>query len=321
MIVLSLFDGMSCGYEALKRAGVKVTKYYASEIDKHAIKIAKKNHPDIIHLGDVNSWRDWQIEKPDLIIGGSPCQGFSFAGQQLAFDDPRSVLFFTMMDIIDHYKPQWRYLENVRMKKSHIAVITKYMRCDPKLMNSALVSAQNRERYYWCNWQISEPNDQGIYLKDILEDHPQNVKGGAMRGRYNEVGKTEQCIELRQDQKANCLTTVEKDSLCFYVGDAVEVTGNDMSARVYDPAGKRPTLLKINGGNQEKKLTTDGIAWRVMTPLEYERAQTLDDNYTDGVSPTQRRNMCGNGWTVDMVAHHFSTLGQPIDPKLDGRLI
>ena len=104
MIVLSLFDGMACGYEALKRAGIHVTKYYASEIDKYAIQIANKNHPDIIQLGNVNNWRDWQIEKPDIIIGGSPCQGFSSAGKQLAFDDPRSKLFFTMIDIINFYK-------------------------------------------------------------------------------------------------------------------------------------------------------------------------------------------------------------------------
>jgi site-specific DNA-cytosine methylase len=94
LVVLSLFDGMACGYQALKQAGIPVKKYYASEIDKHAMQVANKNHPDIIQLGDINTWKEWSIEQPDLIMGGSPCQGFSFAGKQLAFDDPRSALFF-----------------------------------------------------------------------------------------------------------------------------------------------------------------------------------------------------------------------------------
>ena len=170
MIVLSLFDGMSCGYEALKRAGIYVEKYYSSEIDKYAIQVAQKNHPDIIQLGDINGWEDWDIEKPDLIIGGSPCQGFSFAGKQLAFDDPRSKLFFTMMDIIEYYRPEHKLLENVKMKKEHLDVITQYMDVDPHFINSALVSAQNRQRFYWYNWSAPDPDDKGVLLEDIIED-------------------------------------------------------------------------------------------------------------------------------------------------------
>ena len=105
MRVLSLFDGISCGKVALDRAGIPVTEYYASEIDKYAITVSKANHPTIHHLGDVNNWRSWGIPRPDLIIGGSPCQGFSFAGKQLEFDDPRSALFFTLVEIIAHYRP------------------------------------------------------------------------------------------------------------------------------------------------------------------------------------------------------------------------
>ena len=191
MIVLSLFDGMACGYEALKRAGIPVTKYYASEIDKHAIQIAKKNHPDIVHLGDVSLWDFWNIEKPDLIIGGSPCQGFSFAGKQLAFDDPRSRLFFTMIDIINYYQPRWRFLENVRMKKEHLAIITQYMGCEPHLINSALVSAQNRQRYYWYNWEAPDPEDKGILLQDIIEDgYVEKNKSWALLESYSRLPKT-----------------------------------------------------------------------------------------------------------------------------------
>ena len=173
--VLSLFDGISCGQQALERLGVEVGKYYASEIDKYAISITQKNYPDTIQLGDVAKWHEWDIDwgKIDLIIGGSPCQGFSMAGKQLAFDDPRSALFFVFVDIRNHiqkFNPDVKFLlENVRMKKEHLAVITEYMGVEPVMINSALVSAQNRVRFYWANWEITQPEDRGILLKDILE--------------------------------------------------------------------------------------------------------------------------------------------------------
>lgn len=118
MKILSLFDGMSCGQIALNRAGIKYNKYYASEIDKYAIQITQKNYPNTIQLGDITKWHKWDIESPDLIVGGSPCQGFSFAGKQLNFSDERSKLFFVFMDILKHYKPKYFLLENVKMKKS-----------------------------------------------------------------------------------------------------------------------------------------------------------------------------------------------------------
>lgn len=130
MNILSLFDGMSCGRIAAERAGLKVDKYYASEVDKHAIKVSQANWPDIVHLGDVTKWREWQIDWAgiDLLIGGSPCQGFSFAGKQLAFDDPRSALFFVYVDILNHIRslnPEVKFmLENVKMKKEHLSVIS-----------------------------------------------------------------------------------------------------------------------------------------------------------------------------------------------------
>ena len=168
--VLSLFDGMSCGRIALDRAGIKAKKYYASEIDKYAQIVSAANYPDIIRLGDVTKWREWNIEKPDIIIGGSPCQGFSFAGKQLNFNDERSKLFFTFADILKHYKPEYFLLENVRMKKEHQKVISDCLGVEPVEINSALVSAQNRKRLYWTNISgITQPDDKGILLKDIID--------------------------------------------------------------------------------------------------------------------------------------------------------
>ena len=156
MIVLSLFDGMSCGQIALKELGCAV-KYYASEIDKYAIKQTQLNFPNTIQLGDVNNWMGWNLDwsSIDLVLAGSPCQGFSFAGKQLAFDDPRSKLFFVFVEILNHIKKFNQdvkfLLENVNMKKSHLRVISEYVGVFPVNINSNLVSAQNRDRWYWTN--------------------------------------------------------------------------------------------------------------------------------------------------------------------------
>jgi DNA (cytosine-5)-methyltransferase 3A len=180
--VLSLFDGMSCGQIALERAGIKVNNYYASEIDKHAIAVTQKNFPNTIQLGDVTKVKGSDLPKMDLIIGGSPCQGFSFAGKGLNFEDQRSKLFFEFVRLIKECNPKWFFLENVKMKKEHELVISQYMKVAPIEINSALVSAQNRVRLYWTNinekpyglfgdimTNIPQPKDKGILLKDILE--------------------------------------------------------------------------------------------------------------------------------------------------------
>lgn len=188
MNVLSLFDGISCGRVALDRAGIKVNNYYSSEIDKYAIKVSTNNYPDIIRLGDINNWQEWSVDwtSIDLILAGSPCQGFSFAGKQLAFDDPRSRLFFVFVEILNHVKslnPNVKFLlENVRMKKEYIQVINDCLDVEPILINSALVSAQNRQRLYWANWNIEQPEDKGILLKDIIHENnfysiKQNARG------------------------------------------------------------------------------------------------------------------------------------------------
>lgn len=167
---------MSCGRVALERANIQVDKYYASEIDKFATQVSDKNYPDIIRMGDVTRWREWDMDWGgiELLLAGSPCQGFSFAGKQLAFDDPRSKLFFVFVDILEHIKslnPNVKFLlENVKMKKEFEKVITETLGVEPTMINSALVSAQNRKRLYWANWSFGQPKDKGILLKDIIHE-------------------------------------------------------------------------------------------------------------------------------------------------------
>ena len=170
--VLSLFDGMSCGQIALNKLGIDYDKYFACEIDKYAMQVTQHNFPDTIQLGDVQfvTKETFGTHKIDLVIGGSPCQGFSFAGKQLNFEDPRSALFFEFVRLVKELKPKYFLLENVKMKKEYQNVITQYMGVEPIEINSALVSAQNRRRLYWTNIpNIEQPEDKGIVLKDIIE--------------------------------------------------------------------------------------------------------------------------------------------------------
>ena len=190
MNVVSLFDGMSCGLIALERAGIKVNKYYASEIDKYAIKVSQANYTNIIRLGDVINWREWDIDWStiDLIIGGPPCQDVSLAGKGLGiWAGPRSNLFFYFRDIynwITRFNDKVLFLmENTRMKQENLDVITEHLCYEPVLINSSLVSAQNRQRNYWANWEFGQPEDKGIKLKDILEDLPDCNLGLALRDK------------------------------------------------------------------------------------------------------------------------------------------
>jgi len=183
MNVLSLFDGISCGQIALERAGIKYNTYYASEIDKYAIQVTKKNYPNTIHIGDVNEidFNEY-IGEIDLLLGGSPCQGFSKAGKGLNFNDPRSKLFFKFAEALNIIKPKYFLLENVKMKKEWIDIISKYLKVEPIHINSILVSAQNRNRLYWTNIpNVQQPEDKNIILQDILE------KGIAIRNKSKTV--------------------------------------------------------------------------------------------------------------------------------------
>ena len=176
MNVLSLFDGMSCGQIALNRAGIEYDNYFASEIDKHAIKVTMANYPNTIQLGDVTKVKGADLPKIDLLMGGSPCQGFSFAGKQLNFDDPRSKLFFEFVRLLKECKPKYWLLENVKMKKEYEAIITEHLGIEPIAINSELFSAQDRKRVYWTNIKFSAlPIENNSTVEDILESEV-NIK-------------------------------------------------------------------------------------------------------------------------------------------------
>lgn len=436
MNVLSVCDGISCGRVALERAGISINKYYASEIDKYAIQITQKNYPNTIQLGDITKWQEWEIDwsSIDLLIGGTPCQGFSFAGKQLNFNDPRSKLFFVYVDILNHIKkhnPNVKFLlENVKMKKEYQDVISSYLKVEPVEINSALVSAQNRKRLYWTNvGQIEQPEDKGILLKDIVHEKADtiletnmssfniNPSGKGMNGEVYPVtnnksrtittnkgegpkisvplkehvflnvpeatkkGYTEiavgQGVDLtfinsntrrgrKMEQKSNCLTATRYEygileSLKEYIvpfdktlqilekeverGKVGFFRKDNQSNRVYFIHNKAVTLCGDAGGGAAKMgqylfgcITPDRIIQRQngqrfnegqksytlttadkhgvliegyirkLTPIECERLQTLPDNYTEGVSNSQRYKCLGNGWTVDVIAHIFKYL-------------
>ena len=398
MNVLSLFDGMSCGQIALDQLGIPVNNYYASEIDKYAIQIAKKNYPNTIHLGDVTKVKGEDLEKIDLLLGGSPCQGFSFAGKQLNFDDPRSALFFEFVRLLKETNPKYFLLENVRMKKEYQDVITEHLGVDPITINSALVSAQNRVRLYWTNIpNITQPEDRGIVLKDILENEFESdrdksycidanyykganweqyknkarrqlvtkpiqvgmandinghdilkrvyspegkaptlnsmnggnrqpkVSCGALRGRQITPGSKEytQMLELREDNKTNTLTSVQKDNVVILQkprgnnkggykaldGKTPTLTSNSWEQNNFLVRDKSKTVRASGRGSYDRH-EWDSVGnkdselyYRKLTPLECERLQTVPDGYTEGVSNTQRYKMLGNGWTVEVIKH------------------
>ena len=208
MNVLSLFDGMSCGRIALDRLGIKVDNYYASEIDKYAIQVSQANYPDIIQVGDVTQLDTSSLPQIDLIMGGSPCQGFSVAGKGLAFDDPRSALFFEFIRCVTELKPKYFLLENVNMKKEWLAVITEYMGVEGIKINSALVSAQNRNRWYWTNIPgIEQPEERGIVLRDILETTPDNYT--LMSDKFAKRQEGRKCLVDMNKEKAASLSAME----------------------------------------------------------------------------------------------------------------
>jgi len=301
--VFSLFDGMSCGQLALKKAGVPIGIYHASEIDKWAIKITKKNFPFTIQMGDITKLEDWRLKVIrkeigiDLVMGGSPCQGFSFAGKNLNFEDPRSKLFFDFIRVLKILKPKYFLLENVRMKKESQDVISEYLGVEPIAINSNLVSAQNRYRLYWTNIPFDIPEDKGIVLADILEDGvTDREKSHCLDANYFKGGNLKSYFEKHRRQ-------LVFNNRCIQVGEACDIKGFDIIKRVYSPEGKAPTLTTMGGGHREPKVIVDELTWRKLTPLECERLQTVPDGYTEGVSNTQRYKMLGNGFTVDVVAH------------------
>ena len=408
--VLSCFDGLSGGQLALEKAGIKVNNYFASEIDKYAIAVAKYNYPNMIHLGDVKKIDTSTLPKIDLMLAGSPCTDLSFAGLGKGLvKGEQSSLFFDWWELVQELKPKYIFLENVRMKEEYKKQISEILGFEPTAINSSLVSAQNRYRLYWFGIRdgdtykaipISQPEDRGIVLADILEqglDDSWTLSDQAQeRARNNPRSRA---FTPDQDKSGALLSNQYKqstDSLyavadgCIQVGETAEIKGYDIIKRVYSPEGKAPTLTTMQGGHREPKVATtdpkggrivnrrkvdgvrkdnqldlplkpylevraddktncistvqkdnvvvsqirdkskavrvggrgsydrhewdsvDELHWRKLTPKECARLQTVPDNHCtmgsfDGIvkpiSKSQQYKMLGNGWTIDVIAH------------------
>jgi DNA-cytosine methyltransferase len=351
MNVLSLFDGMSCGQQALERVGIKVDNYFASEIDKYAITVTMANYPNTKQLGSVTQVDGYSLPKIDLLIGGSPCQSFSFAGKRkgmstkdeqeiLTLDhylelksqeyefEGQSYLFWEYMRLLNEVKPKYFLLENVMMGEKWEKILSKAIGVNPIMINSSLVSAQNRQRLYWTNIgmkpsglfgdlesTIQQPKDLGILLKDILEpvvdekyfiDAENNVrlkqllsnnlaKDKDMLDSYNQTIHTEKSITISTRVSASNSTHIVHNMM-----PRSSKTGKGGTGHLTREDGKTYCLdtgftNAIEYSNKVRKLT----------PIECERLQTVKDNYTNHVSDSQRYKMLGNGWTVDVIAHIF----------------
>jgi DNA-cytosine methyltransferase len=318
MNVLSLFDGMSCGQIALNRANIQYNNYFASEIDKNAIKVTQHHYPSTVQLGDVTKI-EFIATKIDLLIGGSPCQGFSFAGKQLNFDDPRSKLFFEfvrILNVIRETNPNVKFLlENVKMKKSSEDVINKYLGVQPILINSHLVSGQHRRRLYWTNIPgVEQPMDMGIELKDILD---KNVGGHKIEfdvnGEYQLIAKNGKIIRLNNRveipytiyEARTELGKSERKRIRELHG--IDTTPRSKEHKEYLPLKTKKSNCLLTGESTLDYIVDSELNFRSYTINELERLQTLPVNYSNiGLSKNKIRKMIGNGWTVDVIAHIFS---------------
>lgn len=373
MNVLSLFDGMSCGQIALTNLGCFPDKYHASEVDKFAIQQTRHVFPDTIHIGDVTRVDVSKLDKIDLIIGGSPCQSFSFAGKQagmattenievtdldqyldlkiMGFEfTGQSYLFWEYMRILTEvrkYNPDVKFLlENVVMSRKWEAVLTKAIGVDPVKINSNLVSAQNRKRLYWTNIaQIVQPEDEGIFIRDILEDDVDEKyyvsdkaldgminrakkgfggRGVSPEGKIKEQRKNIRRLVPRKDGKSNCLTTVQKDNLLAVLKDisprVADVSISENGIRPHRGDARKSGIgelgtIRFESSKADTLLTSGkplildrGYRLRRLTPVECARLQTVPSWYEWVVSDTQIYRMCGNGWTVRVIEHILKNL-------------
>ena len=279
--VLSLFDGISCGHIALDKAEIPINKYYASEIDKYAIKVTNKNYPETINLGDVTTVSgELFTEKIDLLIGGSPCQGFSQAGKMKNFDDPRSKLFWEYVRILQEVKPKYFLLENVVMKQEWQDIISEALGVKPIMIDSSLTSAATRKRLYWTNIPgVGQPEDLGITFGDIRE---RNVSEGSIY--YTDKGLD--WIRRHENRTGKTLRII---------GDSDKM--QMLEASMY----KKYSSQRFFGIED-----THGL--RYITVTECERCMNVPDGYTDCCSNTQRYKQLGNGWEVNTITHIFRTL-------------
>ena len=329
MVVLSLFDGISCGRVALERAGIPVDVYYASEIEKSAIKISRSNYPDIIQMGDVRNIQPSQFEEPiDLLLSGSPCTNFSFSGKrngmvtkenvivdtvekymELKADgvvfSGQSYLFWEFVRLLHELKPRYFLMENVVMQKKWEKIITETLGVEPIRIDSSLVSAQNRVRLYWTNIpNITQPADKNICLSEILENS-EYTSPAAIRGRNIYPGTI---VGRRLDENGSRKDDDHRIPIiqCLEVRKTNTTKSNCLTTVEKDnvltplPIGRHIDAFgKYNG---------IPLQFRYYTRREYERLQTLPDGYTDAVSESAAKKALGNGWTADVIAHIFSFL-------------
>lgn len=287
MRVLSLFDGISCGMVALERAGIPVERYVAYEIEPNAIKISKKNYPQIEHCGDVTTADFTQYQGFDLLIGGSPCQSLSIAQAKTRQHlDGKSKLFFEFVRALKEVQPRYFLFENVAsMNEESKRTISELLGREPILINSGDFSAQERPRYYWTNIPISTFALKFISCPLVLGD----------------------VLEPNVPEKYFYNYPLVNIDLSKQVCATLEHKNYEMHKRVFNPAFKVHTLTAVSGGGGHKKVFDNGRA-RKLTPIEFERCQTLPDRYTEGVSDSARYKAIGNGWTVDVIAHILSYL-------------
>jgi site-specific DNA-cytosine methylase len=280
MNILSLFDGMSCGQIAINRIGIKNYTYYASEIKKHAIKCTLDNYPDTIQLGDVTKWQDWNLPKIDLLMFGSPCQDFSRANKvRSGLEGVKSSLFYTAVDILNHYKPKYFLMENVIMPAEQARIISDILGVYPVRINSALVSGMMRDRLYWTNVKgdlepdflgntISQPADKKILLQDVLESG------------------------YADKEKARTMLVSDARQLC---------NRKRMMHRYFSSGFTQLIFEDMN----DKENTC-----RYLKRRERERLQTVPEGYTDGVTENQAADLLGDGWTVDVICHLLKSLAK-----------
>lgn len=291
MKILSLFNGISGLHLACDRAGINVDVCYYSEIDKFANKVTEHHYPNDIALGDVTKWREWDIDwaSIDLVGAGFPCQAWSVAGQQLGDKDERGMLFWTTLEIIKHvlyFNPRAKFLmENVKMKKDFEQYITHHTEqalghVEKTLINSALVSAQSRERYYWTNFLVEQPKNKNIKVINIMDEPFDGDRECVLKNEY----------------------TINPDSI-NRIGTTIDINGHDLLKRVYSFDGKSPTITANSGGNQEPKFLMRNGKWRKITHKEYGKLQTFPSWWCDMIGIGASKKAFGNAWTVDVIAH------------------
>ena len=320
--ILSLFNGISALHLALDKAGIELNTCYYAEIDKYANKITEQHYPDDVALGDVTKWREWDIDWSEigLVGAGFPCQAWSVAGKQLGDKDERGMLFWTTLEIIAHvlkHNPKAKFLmENVKMKKDFEQYITHHTeqalgRVEKTLINSALVSAQNRQRYYWTNFEVTQPEDKGILLRDILEDgdneraksqtilatiYKENAKSMVKRNKLGLV-----VFSVNDNDRVSGITENER-GFRPHKGDIAK-SGISELGRILKADSKTDTLTTSHPPKLALNTEISDLKYRKLTPLECERLQTFPDGWTDCVSNTQRYKALGNAWTIDVIAH------------------